>query len=77
MIVYDEGHLLKNSTSERYNKLMRLKGNFRLLLTGTPLQNNLKELVSLLSFMLPQLFNEKREELSSILIKIRDCYQRE
>ena len=45
---------------------MRLKGNFRLLLTGTPLQNNLKELVSLLSFMLPQLFNEKREELSSI-----------
>lgn len=66
VIVYDEGHLLKNSTSERYNKLMRLKGNFRLLLTGTPLQNNLKELVSLLSFMLPQLFNEKREELSSI-----------
>ena len=30
------------------------------------MQNNLKELVSLLSFMLPQLFNEKREELSSI-----------
>ncbi|RCK65871.1 ATP-dependent helicase FUN30 [Candida viswanathii] len=66
VIVYDEGHLLKNSTSDRYMKLMKLKGKFRLLLTGTPLQNNLKELVSLLSFMLPDLFNEKREELASI-----------
>ena len=66
VIVYDEGHLLKNSTSDRYIKLMKLKGKFRLLLTGTPLQNNLKELVSLLSFMLPDLFNEKREELASI-----------
>lgn len=66
VIVYDEGHLLKNSTSDRYIKLMKLKGKFRLLLTGTPLQNNLKELVSLLSFMLPDLFNEKKEELASI-----------
>lgn len=66
MIVYDEGHMLKNSTSERYNKLMRLTANFRLLLTGTPLQNNLKELVSLLAFMLPKLFNEKREDLQGL-----------
>lgn len=66
MIVYDEGHMLKNSTSERYNKLMRLNANFRLLLTGTPLQNNLKELVSLLAFMLPRLFNEKREDLQGL-----------
>ena len=66
MIVYDEGHMLKNSTSERYNKLMRLRANFRLLLTGTPLQNNLRELVSLLSFMLPNLFNEKREDLQGL-----------
>ncbi|KAG7193679.1 uncharacterized protein KQ657_000366 [Scheffersomyces spartinae] len=66
MIVYDEGHMLKNSTSERYNKLMRLKAKFRLLLTGTPLQNNLKELVSLLAFMLPDLFNEKKDDLQSL-----------
>ncbi|CUM66474.1 uncharacterized protein PRCAT00004138001 [Priceomyces carsonii] len=66
MIVYDEGHMLKNSTSERYNKLMRLKAKFRLLLTGTPLQNNLKELVSLLAFMLPNLFNDKREDLQGL-----------
>lgn len=69
MIVYDEGHMLKNSTSERYNKLMRLKANYRLLLTGTPLQNNLKELVSLLAFMLPNLFVEKREDLQGLFNK--------
>lgn len=66
MVVYDEGHMLKNSNSERYTKLMRLRANFRLLLTGTPLQNNLKELVSLLAFMLPHLFEEKKEDLQSI-----------
>lgn len=66
MVIYDEGHMLKNSNSERYNKLMRLSGKFRLLLTGTPLQNNLKELVSLLAFMLPKLFNEKREDLQGL-----------
>ena len=69
MIVYDEGHLLKNSTSDRYTKLMRLKAKFRLLLTGTPLQNNLKELVSLLSFMLPNLFSERREDLHGLFNK--------
>lgn len=63
VVVYDEGHMLKNSSSERYNKLMRLKGNFRLLLTGTPLQNNLKELISLLAFILPDLFKEKKDDL--------------
>ena len=66
IIVYDEGHFLKNSLTERYNKLMRLNAKFRLLLTGTPLQNNLKELVSLLLFMLPKLFNEKKEDLQNL-----------
>lgn len=64
--VYDEGHMLKNSQSERYTKLMRLKAQFRLLLTGTPLQNNLRELVSLLSFILPSMFQDRKEELQGI-----------
>ncbi|CAH6720589.1 ATP-dependent helicase Fun30p [[Candida] jaroonii] len=66
MIIYDEGHMLKNSNSDRYNKLMRLDGKFRLLLTGTPLQNNLKELISLLAFMLPKYFVNKKEDLQVI-----------
>lgn len=64
--VYDEGHLLKNSQSERYNKLMKLRANFRVLLTGTPLQNNLRELVSLLSFILPNLFEQNKEDLLEV-----------
>lgn len=66
VVVYDEGHLLKNSQSERYNKLMKLKAKFRVLLTGTPLQNNLRELVSLLSFILPRLFTENRDDLLEV-----------
>jgi SWI/SNF-related matrix-associated actin-dependent regulator 1 of chromatin subfamily A len=66
IIVYDEGHFLKNSGTDRYAKLMRMSARFRLLLTGTPLQNNLKELVSLLSFMLPKLFNDKKEDLQGL-----------
>ncbi|ODQ66735.1 hypothetical protein NADFUDRAFT_12025, partial [Nadsonia fulvescens var. elongata DSM 6958] len=64
--VYDEGHMLKNSESERYAKLMKLKANFRLLLTGTPLQNNLKELISLLAFILPNIFLECKDDLGAI-----------
>ncbi|BFZ63591.1 DNA-dependent ATPase fun30 [Saitoella coloradoensis] len=64
--VYDEGHMLKNSMSNRYTHLMALKAKFRLLLTGTPLQNNLQELISLLSFMLPSLFEENKEALQSV-----------
>jgi len=66
VVVYDEGHLLKNSQSERYNKLMKLRAKFRVLLTGTPLQNNLRELVSLLSFILPRLFTENRDDLLEV-----------
>lgn len=64
--IFDEGHTLKNSTTKRHVQLMRIPAQFRLLLTGTPLQNNLQELVSLLGFILPHVFDEKREELESI-----------
>ncbi|KZF25986.1 hypothetical protein L228DRAFT_235109 [Xylona heveae TC161] len=64
--VYDEGHLLKNSQSNRYVQLMRIPAQFRLLLTGTPLQNNLEELASLLGFILPFVFNDRSEDLKYI-----------
>jgi SWI/SNF-related matrix-associated actin-dependent regulator of chromatin subfamily A containing DEAD/H box 1 len=64
--VFDEGHYLKNAESKLSRALCRIKSDFRVLLTGTPLQNNLKELMSLLSFMMPDLFNQKSEDLDSI-----------
>ncbi|KAJ5114962.1 hypothetical protein NUU61_000721 [Penicillium alfredii] len=64
--VYDEGHMLKNHQSQLYEKLIRIKARFRLLLTGTPLQNNLQELASLLGFILPGVFHEHKEELNAV-----------
>ncbi|KAI9769348.1 MAG: hypothetical protein M1840_004049 [Geoglossum simile] len=64
--VYDEGHYLKNSNSSRYTSLMKIPAAFRVLLTGTPLQNNLQELASLLSFILPSVFKERKEDLAYI-----------
>ncbi|KAJ5711632.1 hypothetical protein N7488_005788 [Penicillium malachiteum] len=64
--VYDEGHMLKNHQSQVYDKLVRISARFRLLLTGTPLQNNLQELASLLGFILPGVFNEHKEDLQAV-----------
>ncbi|KAI5293258.1 hypothetical protein KEM52_005700 [Ascosphaera acerosa] len=64
--VYDEGHMLKNSKSVMYEQLVRIPAQFRLLLTGTPLQNNLQELVSLLGFILPSVFRERKHDLEYI-----------
>ncbi|KAI9096470.1 SNF2 family N-terminal domain-containing protein [Phlyctochytrium arcticum] len=55
-LILDEGHMVKNMESARYKHLMSYKAPFRLLLTGTPLQNNLLELLALLTFIMPQLF---------------------
>ncbi|XP_058203242.1 ISWI chromatin-remodeling complex ATPase CHR11 isoform X2 [Rhododendron vialii] len=56
-IIIDEAHRIKNENS-LLSKTMRLfKTNYRLLITGTPLQNNLHELWSLLNFLLPEIFS--------------------
>ena len=52
-ITIDEGHRLKNEASSLCASLARLPIPFRLLLTGTPLQNNLHERWALLSYILP------------------------
>ncbi|EJF65407.1 hypothetical protein DICSQDRAFT_51421 [Dichomitus squalens LYAD-421 SS1] len=64
--VYDEGHVLKNFQSQRYQALLRYKARWRLLLTGTPLQNNLQELVSLMNFILPDQFADDLDSLRAV-----------
>ena len=39
--IFDEGHMLKNMNTNRYQQLMKIGARRRVLLTGTPLQNNL------------------------------------
>ncbi|KAJ2620524.1 DNA-dependent ATPase fun30 [Coemansia sp. RSA 1358] len=63
-LILDEGHMVKNCMSNRYKWLMQIRTPFRLLLTGTPLQNNLQELVSLLTFIMPQVFAESQPMLT-------------
>jgi SWI/SNF-related matrix-associated actin-dependent regulator 1 of chromatin subfamily A len=58
--------MLKNVNSQRYQGLIKIPANFRLLLTGTPLQNNLQELAALLAFILPSVFKEVEAQLSYI-----------
>ncbi|CAI5993861.1 unnamed protein product [Closterium sp. NIES-64] len=56
-IIIDEAHRIKNENSI-LSKTMRLfSSNYRLLITGTPLQNNLHELWALLNFLLPEIFS--------------------
>ncbi|XP_051540079.1 SWI/SNF-related matrix-associated actin-dependent regulator of chromatin subfamily A containing DEAD/H box 1b isoform X1 [Myxocyprinus asiaticus] len=64
--VFDEGHLLKNMNSLRYRHLMAINAKYRLLLTGTPLQNNLLELMSLLNFIMPNMFSSSTSQISKM-----------
>ncbi|KAJ5480185.1 hypothetical protein N7530_005694 [Penicillium desertorum] len=57
-IVVDEGHRLKNMNCKLIKELLTYNSANRLLITGTPLQNNISELWSLLHFLLPEVFND-------------------
>lgn len=52
-MILDEAHNIKNFKSQRWQSLLGFNTQARLLLTGTPLQNNLTELWSLLFFLMP------------------------
>ncbi|ODQ55638.1 hypothetical protein SAICODRAFT_63654 [Saitoella complicata NRRL Y-17804] len=57
-LIIDEGHRMKNTNSKLTLTLTTYYSmRYRLILTGTPLQNNLPELWALLNFVLPKIFN--------------------
>ena len=62
-VVLDEAHCIKNSESSRYKKLNELNSRKRLLLSGTPVQNDIKELLALLSFLMPKIFSRSDCEI--------------
>lgn len=57
-IIIDEGHRIKNLNCRLIRELQSYQSANRLLITGTPLQNNLTELWSLLHFLMPSIFDK-------------------
>lgn len=72
-LIIDEGQRLKNDKSQLYTALSAVKAPFRLLMTGTPLQNNARELFNLLQFLDENInaaeLEEKYAEMTSENIK--------
>ncbi|XP_069492562.1 chromodomain-helicase-DNA-binding protein 1-like [Ambystoma mexicanum] len=61
-LVVDEAHRLKNANSLLHRTLSEFSVGFTVLLTGTPVQNSLEELHSLLSFIEPSTFHQEKVE---------------
>ncbi|OAA61005.1 snf2 family helicase [Niveomyces insectorum RCEF 264] len=64
--IFDEGHKMKNSQTALYKSLKRINANWRLILTGTPVQNNLMEMINLLNFIQPTLFERHLSKLDAL-----------
>lgn len=60
-MILDEAHLIKNWKSQRWQTLLNFNTKRRILLTGTPLQNDLMELWSLMHFLMPHIFQSHQE----------------
>ncbi|KAJ0628242.1 putative DNA helicase chromatin remodeling SNF2 family [Helianthus annuus] len=60
-LILDEAHLIKNWKSQRWQTLLNFNAKRRILLTGTPLQNDLMELWSLMHFLMPHIFQSHQE----------------
>ena len=56
-IVLDEGHRIKNDETQITATCCKLKARFKVVLTGTPIQNNLSEMYCLLHYMMPTIFD--------------------
>ncbi|XP_069756937.1 lymphoid-specific helicase isoform X2 [Narcine bancroftii] len=81
-LIVDEGHRIKNLNCRLIQELKRFNTDNKLLLTGTPLQNNLAELWSLLNFLLPDVFDDLKSfeswfAISNITENVEDIVAKE
>ncbi|XP_037945217.1 transcriptional regulator ATRX homolog [Teleopsis dalmanni] len=64
LVICDEGHLLKNEKTSISKAVNRMRTKRRIVLTGTPLQNNLKEYYCMIQFIKPNLLGTYKEYLN-------------
>lgn len=67
--VFDEGHKLKNPNAQIYKDLIKIDAAWKLIMTGTPIQNNIMEMVSLLNFLCPHVFRRYSEHLEELFVQ--------
>ncbi len=70
MIILDEAHTIKNKETKMSQGAMQLQGKFRLMLTGTPLQNHLGEIWNLFQFSNPGLLGSNSEFQEKFILPI-------
>uniref|UniRef100_A0A0R3RZT4 DNA repair and recombination protein RAD54-like n=1 Tax=Elaeophora elaphi TaxID=1147741 RepID=A0A0R3RZT4_9BILA len=76
LIICDEGHRLKNSDNQTYQALFGLKCERRVLISGTPIQNDLLEYYSLINFVNPGLLgtaSEFKRRFENVILRGRDA----
>jgi SNF2 family DNA or RNA helicase len=71
-VVLDEGHKIKNSVTGISSALKSVSAEYRLILTGTPLQNNLVEMWALLAWLYPDVFTENTQHLFRESFNLRE-----
>uniref|UniRef100_A0A4W5RIN4 B-TFIID TATA-box binding protein associated factor 1 n=1 Tax=Hucho hucho TaxID=62062 RepID=A0A4W5RIN4_9TELE len=59
--ILDEGHVIKNGKTKLSKAIKQLVANFRVILSGTPIQNNVLELWSLFDFLMPGFLGTERQ----------------
>ncbi|KAK6131978.1 hypothetical protein DH2020_034285 [Rehmannia glutinosa] len=64
--ILDEGHIIKNSKSKVTGAVKQLKAKHRLILSGTPIQNNVLDLWSLFDFLMPGFLGTERQVTRSV-----------
>lgn len=74
-LVLDEAHHIKNFRSQRWQTLLGFNSQRRLLLTGTPLQNNLMDLWSLMYFLMPNGINSADGMVNTGFSSMKDFQQ--
>ncbi|TVU16734.1 hypothetical protein EJB05_40311 [Eragrostis curvula] len=60
-VILDEGHLIKNNKTQRAQSLFEIPCVHRIVISGTPIQNNLKEMWALFNFCCPDVLGDKQQ----------------